>query len=96
MFSQLTRYASELDVPIYNAELDIRATYDTRGKLAIDETPSACEGMSYELSLETSASQKQVGELVRWIDRGCHALNTIRDPVPITGRVQLNGAELRT
>jgi hypothetical protein len=40
MFSQLTRYASELDVQIDDAEMDIRMNYDTRGKLGIaDVTP---------------------------------------------------------
>ena len=35
MFSQLTRYASELDVQIDDANMDIRITYDTRGKLLL-------------------------------------------------------------
>lgn len=35
MFSQLTRYASELDIQIDEAEMDIRMTYDTRGKLLL-------------------------------------------------------------
>ncbi len=35
MFSQLTRYASELDVQIDDAEMDIRMSYDTRGKLGL-------------------------------------------------------------
>ena len=35
MFSQLTRYASQLDIEIEDAEMDIRMTYDTRGKLLL-------------------------------------------------------------
>jgi organic hydroperoxide reductase OsmC/OhrA len=94
MFSQLTRYASELDIPIYNAEMDIRASYDQRGKLGMDDSPSACEGMEYEFSIESPASPEEIKELIRWIDKGCHAANTIRNPVPVSGRVKLNGEEL--
>jgi hypothetical protein len=42
MFSQLTRYASQLDIEIEDAEMDIRMTYDTRGKLLLADVSPAC------------------------------------------------------
>jgi len=94
MLSQLTRYASQMDLPIYRAELDVRTTFDQRGKIGLDDTPSGAELLSYELDVDSSASPEQIAELVRRIDRGCHATNTIRDPVRVTGRARLNGEEL--
>ena len=40
MFSQLARYASQLDIEIEDAEMDIRMTYDTRGKLLLADVLS--------------------------------------------------------
>ena len=42
MFSQLTRYASWLDIQIDDAEMDIRASYDSSGKMLLsDASPGA-------------------------------------------------------
>jgi hypothetical protein len=41
MFSQLARYGSQLDIEIEDAEMDIRMTYDTRGKLLLEDVSPA-------------------------------------------------------
>ena len=93
MFSQLTRYASELDVQIDDAEMDIRMSYDTRGKLGLDDVSPACRGVTYVLSLKSPASSEKVRRLVEMIEKGCHTVNSIRTPVPVSGRLVHNGQE---
>ena len=94
MLSQLTRYASQMDLPIYRADLDIRTTFDMRGKIGLDDTPSTAEQLWYEFQIDSPAAPEQIQELVRAIDRGCHTTNSLRNPVPIVARVRLNGEEL--
>jgi hypothetical protein len=91
MFSQLTRYASEFDVQIDRAELDVRCEYDAAGKLMIEDISPAARQVTYKWEIESPAPPEKVREVVEWVDRGCHTINTLRVPAPIFGRAELNG-----
>jgi len=91
MFSQLTRYASELDVQIDDAEMDIRMSYDTRGKLGMADVSPACQGVNYVFKVKSPAPTEKVKQLVEMIEKGCHTMNTIKQPVPVNGKVAHNG-----
>src|SRR5687768_10304805 len=91
MFSQLTRYASEFDVQVDRAELDIRCEYDAAGKLMIEDVSPAAQHVTYKWEIESPSPADKVRQVVEWVDRGCHTLNTLRQPVSIVGRAELNG-----
>ncbi len=93
MFSQLTRYASQLDVPIEDAEVDIRMSYDTRGKLLLADVSPAAQGVNYVFKIQSPAPAEKVKEVVRLIEKGCHTINSIRNPVPVSGKLLHNGEE---
>jgi hypothetical protein len=93
MFSQLTRYASEFGIQIDNAELDIRTEYDGRGKMMIDDVSPAAQQVTYKWEIESPAVTDRIEEMLMWIDRGCHTLNSLRQPVPVIGRAEVNGKE---
>jgi hypothetical protein len=94
MFSQLTRYASELDVQIDDAEMEVRMGYDTRGKLGLADVSPACEEMSYVLHIASPAPPEKVKKLVEMIEKGCHTINTLRKPVSVSGKLVHNGQEV--
>ena len=94
MFSQLTRYASWLDIQIDDAEMDIRASYDTHGKLLLNDASPGAEWLHYVLEINSPAPPEKIEELVLMIEKGCHTINTIRQPTPVSGKVVHNGAEL--
>jgi len=91
MFSQLTRYASELDIQVEDAEMDIRMTYDTRGKLQLEDISPACRDLIYVFKIKSPAPSEKVQELVRMIEKGCHTINSLRTPVPVSGKLVHNG-----
>jgi organic hydroperoxide reductase OsmC/OhrA len=93
MFSQLTRYASQLDIQIDDAEMDIRMTYDTRGKLQMEDASPACRDLTYVFKIKSSAPSEKVQELVQMIEKGCHTINSLRTPVPVSGKLLHNGQE---
>ena len=93
MFSQLTRYASELDVPIEDAEMDIRMTYDTRGKLGIMDVSPACQEARYVFKIKSPSPSENVRQLVAMIEKGCHTVNSLRNPIPIVGTLVHNNQE---
>lgn len=95
MLSQLTRYASALDVPVEDAEMDIRMTYDTRGKLMLADVSPACREVSYVWTIKSPAPAEKVRHMVEMIEKGCHTVNTVRNPVPVSGRLVHNGQEFK-
>lgn len=94
MFSQLARYASELDIAIEDAEMDIRMSYDTRGKLLLADVSPAAQQLEYTFEIKSPAPADRIRELVRLIDKGCHTINTIRHPTPVSAKVIHNGVAL--
>jgi len=94
MFSQLARYASQLDVEIEDAEMDIRMSYDTRGKLLLADISPQCQELTYVWKVKSPAPPEKVQEMVRLIEKGCHTINTIRNPVPVSGKLVLNDQQL--
>ena len=94
MFSQLSRYAAELEVPIEEAEMDIRMSYDTRGKLLLADVSPGARGLEYVWDIKSPAPAERVRELVQMIERGCHTTNTVRNPTPVSARALHNGQEL--
>ncbi len=94
MFSQLTRYASELDVQIDDAEMDIRMSYDTRGKLGLADVTPASKGVAYTFKIQSPASAEKIRQLMDRIEKGCHTINTIKNPIPVSGSLVHNGQPL--
>jgi len=94
MFSQLTRYASQLDIEIAEAEMDIRTSYDTRGKLQLADVSPQCRELTYVWKIKSPAPPEKVREMIGLIEKGCHTINTIRNPVPVSGKLVLNDQEV--
>jgi len=94
MFSQLTRYASELDVQIDDAEMDIRMSYDTRGKQHLADVSPACQGVDYVFKIKSPSPTDKVKELVKMIEKGCHTINTLKEPIPVHGKLAHNGESI--
>ena len=94
MFSQLTRYASQLDIEIEDAEMDIRMTYDTRGKLLLADVSPGCRELTYVFKIQSPALSEKVQEMLRLIERGCHTINSLKNPVPVAGKLIHNGQEI--
>ena len=94
MFSQLTRYASELEVQIDDAEMDIRMSYDTRGKLGLADVTPASKGVAYTFNIKSPASAAKIRQLMDRIEKGCHTINTIKNPIPVSGKLVHNGQPL--
>jgi OsmC-like protein len=94
MFSQLARYASQLDIEIEDAEMDIRMTYDTRGKLQLADISPGCRELSYVFKIHSPAPSEKVQEMLQLIEKGCHTINSLKNPVPVTGKLIHNGQEI--
>ena len=94
MFSQLARYASQLDIEIEDAEMDIRMTYDSRGKLLLADVSPGCNDLTYIFKIQSPAPSEKIQEMLRLIEKGCHTINSLKNPVPVAGKLIHNGHEI--
>jgi hypothetical protein len=94
MFSQLARFAAKSEVPIDDAEMDVRMTYDLRTKARRADFATAAEGLNYILTIRSNAPVEKVIRVVQLTDKGCHTVNSMRNRVPVSGKLVLNDREL--
>lgn len=93
MFSQLTRFASRLQVRIEDLEMDLRMTYDPMGKLALGHMTEAMQGFTYLVKIKSSAPTERVMRVAQLTAKGCHTVNSMRGRTPVSGKVVLNDRE---
>jgi len=52
--------------------------------------------VEYTFEVSSPAPIEKIHELVRLIERGCHTINTIKQPTPVVAHVVHNGKPLET
>ena len=54
----------------------------------------AMEGLRYTLAIESPAPREDVLRVVRRAEANCHAVQSLRNPVPVFPVLQLNGEQV--
>jgi uncharacterized OsmC-like protein len=93
MYSQMARFAARLKVPLGDAQMDLRMTYDLRTKLRLNDFATAAQALTYRFSIESPAPLERVIRLAQLTDKGCHTVNSMRNRVPVTGKWVHNNRE---
>jgi uncharacterized OsmC-like protein len=93
MFSQMARYAAKLKVLIDDAEMDLRMSYDLRVKNRLTDFATAAQGLNYLLKIKSHAPVEKVIHVAQLTDKGCHTVNSMRNRVPVSGKLLLNDQE---
>jgi uncharacterized OsmC-like protein len=94
MFSQMARFAARSDVPLANAVIDLRITYDLRTKLRINDLATAAQALTYSIDVESPAPLERMIRVAQLTDKGCHTVNSMRKRLPVTGKWVHNKREL--
>jgi uncharacterized OsmC-like protein len=83
-------WAARLGVPIDALEVEVHASYDTRGELAVsDDVPPGYLGIRYVVSVESSASEAEVMRVLDTADRYSSWRDDMTRSVPVTREVRL-------
>jgi len=94
MFSQMARLAARLEVPLADAEMELRMTYDLRAEKRCADFATAAQELSYLLKIKSSATIEQIIRLAQQTDRSCHTVNSMRNRVAVSGKLRFNDREL--
>lgn len=89
-------WAARLNVALRGLTVDVRADYDVRGELGVDD--SIRPGYSrivYVVTVDTDASDDEVYRLLDTADRHSSWLDDLKNPVPMSREVHIvRGAEV--
>lgn len=83
-------WAARMDVPIRSLTVEVRASYDVRGELGVDDSirPGYSE-IVYVVTVDTPASEADVTRLLDAADRHSSWLDDLRNPVPMSREVRI-------
>jgi uncharacterized OsmC-like protein len=94
LLTQLAKFSPLYNVPIEEAEVDVRANFSVADKYDLGGPPGAFQQVTFDLKVSSSAPNPQVANLIAHAERACHAAQTFRAPVPVKLKATLNGEAL--
>lgn len=62
--------------------------------MGLEGPGAAFENVTFAVEIQSPASPEQVKQLIRHAERGCHAEQTFRKPIPVTTTTTLNGSKI--
>jgi hypothetical protein len=60
----------------------------------LEGSGAAFESVTFAIALQSPAPPEQVKRLIQHAERGCHAEQTMRKPIPVATSATLNGKKL--
>jgi uncharacterized OsmC-like protein len=94
LLTQLAKFSPLYEVPIHDAEVDVRATFSVADKFDLGGPPGAFQRVTFQLEIDSSAPASDVAHLVAHAERACHAAQTFRTAVQTDLSARLNGRPL--
>jgi hypothetical protein len=86
-------WASYMEIPIDDLEVIVEADYNASGLYAVDDSvPARWSAIRYTVRLESSAPEEKLRELAAHAERYSSLLNAFRDPIPVTGELQITNS----
>ena len=83
-------WAARLEVPIRALTVEVRANYDVRGELGVDDAiRPGYTSMVYVVTVDSDASDAEIHRLLDTADRHSSWLDDLRNPVPLTRDVRI-------
>lgn len=94
VLTDLVRAFALFDLPADDLRLEIEAEFPLGAKYASEPGGVAASAIRYTVDVASDAPRERVAEAIAWAERYCHALHSIREPVPIAGTYRLSGEPL--
>jgi hypothetical protein len=64
-----------------------------QGKVDLAKFREVHRELTYVFRIKRPAPSEKVRELLRMIEQGCHTINSLKNPVPVSGKLIHNGQE---
>ncbi len=77
------QFAHLYDVILRDADVDLRATFDSGNKFDLPGPGAAFQKVILRLTIDSPSPRERVLALADHAERGCHAAQSLRQPVPV-------------
>lgn len=84
------QWAALLEIPVEHIEVHVESDFDARGSFGIDDQPPGFTRLRYRVTIESSASEADVQEMIDNADAHSPVLDDFRRPLPVERTVQIN------
>jgi uncharacterized OsmC-like protein len=95
MVSQVAQFSPEFDVVLDEVKIDLRAEFDSSDKYGFPGAGTAFQKATVKLSIASPSPIDRVRALIKHAEKGCHAVQSLRNPVPVSYDFDLNGETLK-
>jgi uncharacterized OsmC-like protein len=96
VLTDLVRSFAVHDLEVDDLRLEIEADFPLGAKYGGEQIGVEASGVRYTVDVRSSAPREAVEAAIAWAERSCHAVHSLRQPVPVTGRYRLDGEPLVT
>lgn len=87
-------FASKMNVPIENLEVEVQVDYDARGMFGFEKVRSGYSEVRYIVKIESPASEEEIMKLLDKADKHSSYLDLFANETPVTRSVQLNNSNV--
>jgi uncharacterized OsmC-like protein len=88
--TDLVRAFPVFDLPVDDLGLEIDADFPLAASHADEAGGVAAERLRYAVSIRSPGPREQVQAAIAWSERFCHAVHSLREPVPVGATYRLN------
>jgi hypothetical protein len=92
----LTQFASLLDVPFTDLEVEAELAWENRHKWGIVDLGHLTLGFVFRVSIASDAPPERVIALLQRAEQGCYASDALRNAIPMRAELSLNGQPIHT
>ena len=86
-------YAAVMGLKLDNVSVEVKGRIDLRGLFGMGEdTPPGYEQIQFETTISSPEPEEKIQQLISLAESRCPVLDIITRPIPVTGKVLLNGA----
>jgi organic hydroperoxide reductase OsmC/OhrA len=79
----VVQFAHLYDVILRDADVDLRVSFDSGDKFDLPGPGAAFQKVILKLTIDSPSPRERVLELAAHAERGCHAAQSIRQPVSV-------------
>lgn len=79
----MVQFAPLYEVEISDLDVDLRVEFDDAEKYGLTGPGAAFQYAVFKIIITSPANTTKVKELIAHAERGCHAAQSLRNPVPV-------------
>jgi uncharacterized OsmC-like protein len=83
-------YAAVMEIKLDKIEVDVKGDIDLRGYFGIDEVKPGFSKITYVTRIVSSEPEEKILQLVAAVEAHCPVLDSIKTPIQVEGRVEIN------